>query len=181
MSLTRGRIICGPDDLLARTRTAINDVLAMPRERAATLENALEMRERLIEANPKAFEQPLNVKLARGGMLDIDFILQTRLLLAGCGSLETVTAWAAMDALAKVNQISDEEHDALSEAHRLQNAILQFSRLALDVPLSEETASPALAAAIARALGVTDFGVVMAELAKAQITVRSIFERQFKR
>ena len=179
MSLTRGRIVCGPDDLLVRTRIAINEVLAMPRERAATLENAQEMRDRLIEANPKAFGQPLNVKLARGGMLDIDFVLQTRLLLAGCGSLDTVTAEAAMEALIGVGQISGAEFDVLREAHRLQTTILQFSRLALDAPISEETASPALAAAIARALEVPDFGTVMAKLAEAQAAVRQIYETQF--
>ena len=179
MSLTRGRIVCGPDDLLARTRAAIDEVLAMPRERAATLTNAQEMRERLIEANPKAYEQPLNVKLAQGGMLDIDFVLQTRLLLAGCGSLGTVTAETAMDALAGVDQISEQEHKVLQEAHRLQTVILQFSRLALDVPISEETASPALAAAISRALGVSDFDGVMEKLSEAQADVREIYEGQF--
>jgi len=181
MSLTRGRIVCGPNDLLARTRTAINDVLAMPREREATLANATEMRGRLIDANPQAYEQPLNVKLARGGMLDIDFILQTRLLLAGCGSLETVTAPAAMDVLAAAGQLDSDEHDVLREAHRLQSAILQFSRLALDVPISAEAASPALAAAIARALEVGDFRDVMAKLAASQTAVQVIFERQFGR
>jgi len=69
----------------------------------------------------------------------------------------------------------------LREAHRLQSAILQFSRLALDVPISAEAASPALAAAIARALEVGDFRDVMAKLAASQTAVQVIFERQFGR
>ena len=179
MSLTRGRIVCGPSDLLNRTRAAINQVLEMPRDRTATLENALEMRHRLIDANPDAHTQPLNVKLARGGMLDIDFVLQTRLLLAGCGSLQTVTADTMMAALAQADLLSDAERDALSAAHQFQTAILQFSRLALDRPLSSETASPALGAAIARALGLEDFAQVAATLIRRQAAVRTIFESHF--
>ncbi len=181
MSLTRGRIICGPDDLLNRTREAVNQVLAMPRERATTLENALEMRHRLIDANPGAYDQPLDVKLASGGMLDIDFVLQTRLLLAGCGSLKTVTAQDTMAALAEASALTQEERDTLDAAHRLQTAILQFSRLALDKPLSKETASPALGDAIARALGVSGFSAVLEKLTQAQCAVKTIFDAQFKR
>jgi glutamate-ammonia-ligase adenylyltransferase len=180
MSLTRGRIVCGPPDLLGRTRAAINQVLAMPRERAVTLESASEMRQRLIEAKPDAYTQPLNVKLARGGMLDMDFVLQTRLLLAGCGSLETVTAQTAMAALSQASLLTDAERETLTAAHHLQTAVLQFSRLALDVPLSHETASPALGAAIARALDMPDFRAVESKLAEVQAAVQVIFDAQFQ-
>ena len=179
MSLTRGRLIDGPPDLLNRTRTAINDVLALPRERGTTLKNALEMRQKLIDANPGAYEQPLHVKLAKGGMLDMDFILQTRLLLAGCASLETVTAEKAMHALAQASFLSGDEYKVLSEAHRLQTAILQFSRLALEKPLSRDTASAALGTAIARALGMADFEAVTEKLILSQQDVSRIFEQQF--
>jgi hypothetical protein len=57
---------------------------------------------------------------------------------------------------------------------------LQFSRLALDVPLSHETASPALGAAIARALDMPDFRAVESKLAEVQAAVQVIFDAQFQ-
>ncbi len=175
MALTRGRIVCGPAPLLAETRAAINAVLATPREAESTLAAAREMRQRLIDVDPAALEQPLNVKLARGGMMDMDFILQTGLLLAGCGSLDTVTTEATLTALVAAGRLTDAERDTLAEARRLQTAILQFSRLALDAPLSADTASPALKDAIASALDIADFNTVVARLSASQSAVRTLF------
>ena len=176
MALSRGRIVVGPDELIAETRSAIQTVLIAPRDEAETLQNARDMRQRLIDADPKAFEDGWNVKRARGGLVDIDFVIQTQLLLSGCATVETAEPGTALDRLLAEGALSTEDHDALMNARRCQATILQFARLALDGGLSRENASPALGSAIAQALGIGDFAAVETRLSEVQEAARAVYE-----
>ena len=81
MALTRARpIACAPDDAAA-ARKVIDDIVAAPRDPAFVRREVLEMRRHI--ARHKAPSGPFDVKLMKGGLVDIEFIVQARALMAG--------------------------------------------------------------------------------------------------
>ncbi len=177
MALTRARVIAGPDALRARVETAIAEALAKPREREVVLRDAIEMRDRLTAANTKASNDPWALKLARGGLVDVDFIWQA--LCLAHGSIEAKEAGAALDALADIGALDEETCAQLVAARDIQASLLHFIRLSHDGTFDPATAPPALKAVMARALDAEDFAAVEARLQNAQATIRMVFEQVF--
>ena len=168
MALTRARVVAGPPALSERVEATISEALRAP---SSTLRaDAAQMRARMVEADGAAFADPWNVKAARGGLTDIDFVLQVEQLASGLR--EPVTAEVPM----KLG--IGAEGEALDEARRLQMAVLHLARFALS-PLPE--AAPALHAALARATGLPDFAALADALTAAQDRAAAIFEARIGR
>ncbi len=75
MALTRARVIAGDERVRsARRRTTIADILATPRDPAHVFKEVAAMRELI--AQEKGDDDPWDLKLARGGLTDLDFIAQ---------------------------------------------------------------------------------------------------------
>jgi glutamate-ammonia-ligase adenylyltransferase len=66
-----------------RVRTLVHDLLATPRDRAATIADAARMREDMTRHKPPS--GPLDVKLGRGGLVDLEFTVHTLQLTTGIG------------------------------------------------------------------------------------------------
>jgi len=75
MALTRGRIISGPADLTDRLQAALTEVLVRPRDPGNLRFNATHMRARLARDLPP--HGNWDVKLRRGGLVEVEFIAQT--------------------------------------------------------------------------------------------------------
>ncbi len=81
MALTRARpIACAPEDA-ATARALIDELVSRPRDPAAVKAEALAMRRHMARHKPPA--GPFDLKLMKGGLVDIEFILGVRALLAG--------------------------------------------------------------------------------------------------
>jgi [glutamine synthetase] adenylyltransferase / [glutamine synthetase]-adenylyl-L-tyrosine phosphorylase len=142
MALARARTIAGNAGLRQKTEAIIERVLAVPRDRRATAEAIRDMRGR-IEAERSGGRWDL--KLARGGLVDVEFAAQYALLTGlkrGVGEpvAETLRRAAEAGALAR------EDGEALARAGRLEGAIMQGLRAAEDRPFRPETASAGLKA-----------------------------------
>lgn len=74
LALTRARPIFGSDIACASLRSIVNDVLTMPREEAKLIGDAVKMRRDMARHKPAA--GPLDVKLADGGLVDLEFLVQ---------------------------------------------------------------------------------------------------------
>ena len=74
MALTRARVIAGDTPFGERVETAITNILAAPRDAATVFKQVTEMRELI--AQEKGDDDPWDLKLARGGLTDLDFIAQ---------------------------------------------------------------------------------------------------------
>ncbi|MBN8502757.1 MAG: glutamine-synthetase adenylyltransferase, partial [Sphingomonadales bacterium] len=72
MALARARVLHGPAEGRQALQDVIRGVLEMSRDPAKLRSDALEMRENM--ARHKSAKGPLDVKLARGGLVDIEFI-----------------------------------------------------------------------------------------------------------
>lgn len=81
MALTRARpIACAGADAAAAQKV-IDDIVATPRDPAFVRKEALDMRRHI--ARHKTPAGPFDVKLMKGGLVDIEFIVQARALMAG--------------------------------------------------------------------------------------------------
>ena len=132
MALTRARLVAGPQILRARVEAEIRRRLTQSREAAAIIADARDMRQRMAETFPG--KNVWDLKYAPGGLVDIEFIAQTLQLVhapAQPDILDTNTI-AALEKLRAADFLAEADAGVLIEAARLQHALTQVLRIALD-------------------------------------------------
>jgi glutamate-ammonia-ligase adenylyltransferase len=180
MALTRARVIAGPPELAARLDAVIAATLRRQVDPAKLFADARDMREKVTAAYPG--KNPWDLKFASGGLMDIEFlaqILQLRHADENPQVLSTNTI-AALGHLAKAGALGEPDAEALIASAKLEHALTQALRIALDGPLDVETATPGLKALLTRAGEVGDFALLQKLLADLQARARQIFERVLK-
>ncbi len=180
MALTRARVIAGPPQLAARLDATVAATLRRRVDWATLFADAREMREKVTAAYPG--KNPWDLKYAPGGLMDIEFVAQILQLRHAHEKPEVLSTntIAALKHLAKAGKLGEIEADALIAAAKLEHALTQALRIALDGPLDAETATPGLKALLTRAGEVGDFAVLQKLLADLQARARQIFERVLK-
>ncbi len=164
MALTRARpIACEASDA-ALAQAAIDSLVATPRDAGHVRREAAEMRRHMARHKPQA--GPFDVKLMKGGLVDIEFIVATRALLAGAPVPADLEAAAALHA------------PELVEPARLMNAILVMLRL---IQPHDAAAAPdaAAGALLARACGKPGLASLKADLSQARGTVTRLWAETF--
>lgn len=167
MALTRARPVFGS----AASRTALNDivgaVLRGDRPARDIAADARAMRGDMLAHKPPI--GPLDVKLAPGGLVDLEFAVHARQLATGIGFDPDLGR--AIDALAAAGLVGADLHDA----HDLLTRLLVTLRLvAPDGGVPEAGATRAL---VARAVGAADWEAVLARLDVARETVTAEWEK----
>ena len=119
-----------------------------------------------------------DLKFAPGGLVDIEFLAQALQLMnakAKPGILQTNTI-AALEALAQACVLDRARADMMIAAAKLQQALTQILRIAIDGTLDPDMATSGLKTLLARAGGAGKFTTLEMELAQAQSAVRGIFD-----
>jgi glutamate-ammonia-ligase adenylyltransferase len=129
MALTRARAIAGPPALSRAIGAAIRAALARPRDPVKLVKDVAEMRRRVEREFPA--RGPFDVKYARGGLLDCDFIAQYLQLRHGCDRPEVLdpNTSASLAKLAEAGFIARAAADELIEATTLWHRIQGMLRL----------------------------------------------------
>jgi glutamate-ammonia-ligase adenylyltransferase len=164
MALTRARpIACTAEDAKL-AQAAIDTLVATPRDAGHVRREAAEMRRHMARHKPQA--GPFDVKLMKGGLVDIEFIVAARALLAGTPVSPGLEQ--AAEALAP----------ELVEPARLMNAILVMLRL---IQPHDATAAPdaAAGALLARACGKSGLASLKADLSQARGIVGRLWAETF--
>ena len=177
MALTRARLVAGDPGLAAEAEAAIQAVLLTPRDPDTLRRDAQQMR-RLV-ATEKGEADPWDLKLAAGGLLDIEFIAQTLILAHGRahpGLLVTATP-RVLDAAASVGLLVPADADLLRRAYGLMRDLLQWQRLTVAGQFDPKAASPGLKRRMAAAVGLPDFKILERDLAETRAAVRALFLR----
>ncbi|MDB5740391.1 MAG: (Glutamate--ammonia-ligase) adenylyltransferase, partial [Alphaproteobacteria bacterium] len=177
MALTRGRLVAGPHALREKVEAEILRRLTQKREATAIITDARNMRARMAASFPGS--NPWELKHAPGGLVDIEFITQTFQLVhapAQPAILNTNTV-AALYNLKAAGFLAADDADALIAAARLQHALTQVLRIALDETPKIEDATPGLKALLTRAAEWNSFDQVEVRLAAVQQQTRAIFNR----
>jgi glutamate-ammonia-ligase adenylyltransferase len=177
MALTRARLVAGTPALRARVEGEIRRRLTQPRPAQDIINDARDMREKMALTFPGA--NPWDLKHAPGGLVDIEFIAQALQLVhapARPTVLDTNTI-GALIMLKGAGALPAQDADTLIASARLQHALTQVLRIALDETPKIEEATPGLKALLTRAAEASSFAEAQKLLAQLQGQTREIFSR----
>jgi len=177
MALTRARVIAGSPELSARVETEIRKVLTAPRDRARIAADIRDMRNR-IEAE-KATSDIWDLKQVRGGLVDLEFIVQHLQLVFAAEHPRILdqTTLVALDVAASEGLIPVEEHRRLSAAGQLLHDLTQILRLTLEGPFHPASAPKGLKSLLVRAGEAQSFDDLERKLKDALAEIRGAFDR----
>ena len=160
LALTRARLVSGPDGLKEAVAQTISGVLCRQRDRAKVAEDVRDMRRRITEE--KGSGHVWDIKLAHGGLIDVEFIAQFLQLVHAHehpGVLDQNTA-AALTKLRDHGLLAAEDAEVLLQAAALYLSLTQILRLCLEARFDARTAPEGLKAMLAHAAGVAGFAEV---------------------
>ncbi|GLK69929.1 bifunctional [glutamine synthetase] adenylyltransferase/[glutamine synthetase]-adenylyl-L-tyrosine phosphorylase [Ancylobacter dichloromethanicus] len=177
MALTRARVVAASPGFRSRVEAAIAQVLAGTHETRRLAADIVDMRGAI--ADEKGDDDPWDLKYARGGLIDIEFIAQYLVLAYAAQEpriIDTSTL-RVVEAAQRVGILDAQDGQLLADACRLLHDLTQVLRLALTGPFKPSEASPALRRLLARAGAMPDFSTLEARLFETQQAVRATFER----
>ncbi len=176
LALTRARVVAGPEQLRMRIEGEITARLRTPRDPKHILADAREMRGKIAVQYPGA--NLWDLKYAPGGLIDIEFIVQAHQLIYA-PKHPAILDTNIIASLTRMAGVIFKEEDAglLIETARLEQALTQILRIALDETLKPDQASAGLKMLLARAGRAPDFARLEGELGARQQAVRALFER----
>jgi glutamate-ammonia-ligase adenylyltransferase len=180
MALARARVLYGSPGARAELEGVLAEVLHAPRDKAALREAVLGMRAEMARHKPQA--GPVDAKLARGGLVDIEFLVHY-LQLKG----ETADGRALAEAYAHALSPDLEKALAglaaagllpadLAEPHALMSRMLVAGRLL--APDGREP-PPSGARALARACGCESYADLEEAFARARRRVAEVWKQIF--
>lgn len=177
MALTRARVVAGDAGLAKRAEASIRAILSRKRDPAKVAAAVSEMR--ALIAKEKGEKDPWDLKLAAGGITDLDFLAQF-LLLAYANEHpalivnDTASVFVAARA---AGLLSEGDASALGEAHRLIGDVQLWQRFTVEEAFDPKAVPPRVLRRIATAVGRPDAKVLKAELDEVRAGVRAIFTR----
>jgi glutamate-ammonia-ligase adenylyltransferase len=186
MALTRARVVCGADKASAQSKEEValirqieklrTDILTMPRDPNKLIADVAVMRRRMAEH--KKVQNPWDLKQVRGGLVDLEFIVQYLLLRHGRAkpAILLQQPLAALEALRAAKLLQDAQAKTLAEAGRLYATLLAAARLAgRDEAGTPEQWPPALAQRMPELLDEKNMAALTRRLTKMQAEVHALF------
>ena len=175
MALTRARPVAGDRAFAEEVATEVRAVLDLPVKAKKVAADAVEMRELIEKEKPP--RDIWDVKLIRGGLIDLEFIAQvavlTRRIDVESDDTETVAALSRLS-----SDFADEQtRRELVEAHALYTALTQIIRLCLIGPFEPEDVPPGLADLLLRSTDLPELSVLKAHIEDTSRRVTQHFDR----
>ncbi len=168
MALTRARVVCADGEFGERVREVIDEIVAEPRSEARTAADILEMRMLMDQERPPV--HAWDVKLQKGGLIDIEFLAQWSVLTGV--SPKAGTTREVVSSLEAGLQNSDVN---LRVAFDAFSNVAQLLRLCLDQSVSPEDWPRGLIDLILKEMDLPDIGAALATLTGMQKQVRGLF------
>ncbi len=168
MALARARPLYGPESARNELAGIIAGVLAAPRDPAKLKQDVLGMRDEMAAHKPP--RGPLDAKLARGGLVDLEFVVHFLQLREGAGFDPDLGK--AVRLLIERGLLPGE----VAQAHDLTTRLLVASRL---LAPDTEMPAPAAAAVLARACGCGDVATLLADFGDARRAIAAAWQDSF--
>lgn len=172
LALSRARVFCADPDFATDVDTLLDQIFNSPRDRAKTLGDVAEMRARLLKERPP--RHAFDLKLADGGLMDLDFIAQSAVLLYGPVLREVRGETAAI-----LRTLGESGHldggEQLSEDYAIMSGIVQVMSACLADPVKSEGWTDAFKALLARSNNFPDFARMETELSEMQSRATAAF------
>ena len=175
MALTRARTIAGDGTFRARVEGEVASVLAEPRDPAKVRRDAVKMRTLVAEEKPP--RDAWDLKLVRGGLIDLEFIAQVAVLTGAVEGNERSTETGTILSRLKPGFAAPAVREELSRAKTFYDALTQIIRLCLTGPLDPKDIPPGLLEILLRATDSPDLSVLEAEMKETALAVEKDFDR----
>jgi [glutamine synthetase] adenylyltransferase / [glutamine synthetase]-adenylyl-L-tyrosine phosphorylase len=175
MALTRARVISATPAFRSKIENIIRSVLIRPRDPQSTAGDVADMRKAI--ALEKGESDVWDLKLAAGGLVDIDFIAQYLQLAhaAEKPDILSVSTLQVLDNAARSGVLPQAEAEVLRSAGRLYHDLTQILRLCVTGKFNPETSGENLLRVMARAGDTPDFSTLEARVRETQAEVRRVF------
>ena len=177
MALTRARVVAGDATLGVELEAAIATVLRQPRHTNAVKKSVRDMRAMI--AQEKGESDPWDLKLAAGGVIDLEFIAQYLALRHGADHPDLLTPETAgiLANAGRLGLIPAVAADRLVEAHRLYSTVMQMMRLTTEGAFDPGRVARGVLRRIAAAADCPDFPRLERQLAEMRGSVRALFRK----
>ncbi len=175
LALIRARAIAGPEKLCIKINRLIEDDLCMKRDPAMVARSVIDMRSRIETA--RQAQGIWDIKQARGGLVDLEFIVQYLQLVhahAFPDILERNTS-RAISALAGHDLLGSNAALIMMEAIYLYGQTSQILRLCLDGGFDPQTAPQGLISLLLRTTNAPDMKQLESQLTDTQRSVYALF------
>jgi glutamate-ammonia-ligase adenylyltransferase len=154
LALSRARVIASTGDLGALVDAEIAEVMHRPRDVQKTIDDVVSMR--ALMARERKPRHPFDLKLATGGLVDLEFIAQSAQIIASrqidLPQAPTAQVLRRLEAAGLVPN-----GNCLADIHTLYATILQVMSSALVSPFKDEAWSPAFKDLLAQLCHAPDF------------------------
>ncbi|MDG2497059.1 MAG: bifunctional [glutamine synthetase] adenylyltransferase/[glutamine synthetase]-adenylyl-L-tyrosine phosphorylase [Aquiluna sp.] len=181
-ALLKARVSAGDRSLGEEYLNQVQDLIWQPRNRSTMVQDARAMRKRVI-SNLAQSEREHNVKLARGGLRDVEFTVQLLQLVHGVAdeSLRVAGTFQAIERLMVAGLLGREDASNLAKhyrtlrtiEHRIQLTKLRRSHVLLDGQISLRRVS--------RGLGIADAETLNSKWQQTRLEVSMLHDAIFYR
>ena len=178
LALSRARVIVADEGLGDKVEAAIEEILSQPRDRAKTIEDVVSMRARIARERPP--RHPFDLKLADGGLVDLEFIAQSAQLVArqtiAAPQASTAATLARLDATGLLPQGA-----RLVDIHQTYTTVLQVMSAALADPFKDEGWTSGFRELLAGLTNYPSFERLRDDLAAMQAEVGAAAEKWYEK
>jgi glutamate-ammonia-ligase adenylyltransferase len=177
MALTRARVIAGSAPLRERIEHVIRETLTRPRDPVALVADIASMRARMARENARA--TMWDIKHWRGGLIDVEFIVQYVLLRRAAERPDILTQNTrnALGRAAAAGFLDKSDARALLAALHLWQQLQAVLRLVVEGEFDPTKAPAAILPLLARSTGTVDFAALQSAIVAQSKEVKAIFER----
>lgn len=176
LALTRARPIAGDQALRVELEDEISTILREPCEPKKLAKDVREMRNLILKEKPAA--NVFDVKTAKGGLVDVEFIAQWSVLRGGLPQeSRRETAISEMIAIADEEILNTADRESLANALSDYNSILQLLRLCIEGEFVPGEADRGLGEVMSTQFDLPNIETVQAHLKDTQQSIAGIFDR----
>ncbi len=171
LALTRARVVAGDDDLAEKITKVKEQILSQGFCKEKLIKDMLEMREKISqERKPK---HQFDLKLIKGGLIDIEFFAQLLMLIEG--KKLAISEANIEKIIKKAGELKlIDEADRLIEIHEKYIIILQAMSACLPNPMDMNSWSKAFKNLLAQLTNYPDFELLEKDIGKLSQTVTKI-------
>ncbi|MBK8008487.1 MAG: bifunctional [glutamine synthetase] adenylyltransferase/[glutamine synthetase]-adenylyl-L-tyrosine phosphorylase [Rhizobiales bacterium] len=177
MALTRARVISASAGFQKKVNTTVAKALRAERDPGIIARDVLEMRQAI--ADERGDTERWDIKNAKGGLIDIEFLAQYLSLVYAKShpDLPDTQTARVIENARKLSLLEKADGELLGEAVTLYHNLTQILRLCVSGQFEPAKETPGLLALLARAGGLPDFTTLDAHLTDMEARVREAFER----
>jgi [glutamine synthetase] adenylyltransferase / [glutamine synthetase]-adenylyl-L-tyrosine phosphorylase len=175
LALTRARVVAGHPELAQKINAAIQTALQTPRDGDQTRKDVGDMRALMLREQKQV--ELWDIKRARGGLVEVEFIAQYMQLIHAQKKPELLTTntHACLSKARELGLLNFAHTQILIEAIELYQRLTQLLRLCLVGAYTPASASINLNEAVSRAAKMPDMRATQALLIETQDAVAQIF------